>query len=151
MQITFKGVIRKAFPKASGVSQRTGNSWSTQEFLIEEEGQQYNQSLVFKVFGEDKLASLSLNEGDRVTAYLNFSTRQWQDRMFTQIDCYKIVREGEEAPAQQQWQAPGQQQAAPTAQPATPAPQPSAPAQQQAAQEQDPLGSDATNDEDSPF
>lgn len=146
MQITFKGVIRKAFPKASGVSQRTGSSWSSQEFLIEEEGQQYNQSLVFKVFGEDRLASLSLNEGDRVTAYLNFSTRPWQDRVFTQIDCYKVVREGEEAPAQQQGQsqAPTQQQAASTAQPAAPA--------QQAAPEPDPLGGgDATNDEDSPF
>lgn len=150
MQITFKGVIRKAFPKASGVSQRTGSSWSSQEFLIEEEGQQYNQSLVFKVFGEDRLASLSLNEGDRVTAYLNFSTRPWQDRVFTQIDCYKVVREGEEAPTQQQGQAPAQQ-AAPTAQPAAPAPQPSVSAQQQAAPEPDPLGGDATNDEDSPF
>lgn len=142
MDITFTGVIQKAFQLRTGVSQRSGNQWQSQEFLIQEIGVQYPQSLVFNVFGAERLQTLNLKVGDEVTAHLNFSTRVWQDRYFTQIDCFRVDRPGQEQP-QQQAQQP--QQAAPAAQAA---PQAQAPAAQPA---QQPAPAEPAQDDDTPF
>lgn len=53
MQIT--GIIKQAMPQTSGNSKRTGNPWVAQQFVIEEQNVQYPQSLLFQVFGQDKL------------------------------------------------------------------------------------------------
>lgn len=125
----FTGKITRVFQRREGTSMRTGQPWASQTFLIQEEGKNFNQSLTFDVFGIDRLSNFNLQEGEVVTVKLDFSTRDWQDRTFTQINCYDVVRGQTQpvqgAPAQQAQQQPQQasaaqqpaQQAAPAAAP----------------------------------
>ena len=45
------GKIIAVLPASSGVSQRTGNSWMSQDYVIEVPGQ-YPRKCLFRVFGE---------------------------------------------------------------------------------------------------
>ena len=52
MEVT--GKIIAVMPAQSGVSQRTGNTWMTQQYVLEVPGM-YPKKMVFEVFGEDKI------------------------------------------------------------------------------------------------
>ena len=52
----FTGRIIKALEPRGGVSNRTGNAWKMQDFVIEETVGQYPKRMVFNVFGEDNLS-----------------------------------------------------------------------------------------------
>ena len=49
-----QGKIISALPERSGTSQRTGNVWKVQEFVVETHDQ-YPKKMAFEVFGEDRL------------------------------------------------------------------------------------------------
>ena len=52
MELT--GRVIAVLPANSGVSQRTGNSWMSQEYVIEVPGQ-YPRKCLFRIFGEDRI------------------------------------------------------------------------------------------------
>ena len=57
--IKLTGRIAEVMPLQSGVSQRTGNQWKSQEYLFEYfawGGAMYANRIVCRVFGEDKIA-----------------------------------------------------------------------------------------------
>ena len=56
----FKGVIKKVLPVNSGT--KNGKDWVSQDFVIEEVGQRYNQSIVFNVFAKRELTRFSLQK-----------------------------------------------------------------------------------------
>ena len=117
------------FDLKSGTSQR-GTQWQSQQYLIEEVGNRYNQSIVFEVFGADKIQELNLAEGLMVEVSLDFSTNEWQGKFYNRVSCYaaKPVDDGTVQPQQSLFQAQPQQ--APPTEPAIPI-QPTAPPSQQ--------------------
>ncbi len=86
----FKGVIKKVLPAKSGVSSK-GNSWVSQDFVIEEVGNRYNQSIVFNVFGQDNIDQFNLAEGLMVTVQLDFKVNEWQEKFYNRITCYNVA------------------------------------------------------------
>lgn len=86
----FKGVIKKALPIKSGVSQK-GNSWVSQDFVIEEVGNRYNQSIVFNVFGQDNIDRFQLAEGLMVTVQLDFKVNEWNEKFYNRVTCYNVI------------------------------------------------------------
>lgn len=90
----FHGVIKKVLPMKSGVSKSNGKEWTSQDFVIEEVGQRYNQSIVFNVFGQDRINQFDLAEGMMVTVSLDFQTNEWQDKFYNRVTCYNVVPEG---------------------------------------------------------
>lgn len=86
----FKGVIKKVLPAKSGVSSK-GNSWVSQDFVIEEVGNRYNQSIVFNVFGQDNIDQFNLAEGLMVTVQLDFKVNEWQGKFYNRITCYNVI------------------------------------------------------------
>ena len=128
----FKGVIKKALPVKSGVSQK-GNNWVSQDFVIEEVGQRFNQSIVFNVFGQDKIDQFQLTEGLMVTVQLDFQVNEWNGKFFNHVACYNVLHESTN-----------------TAQPTQAAPTNSQPAQPQVAPQQ-PAQSQQEQTDDLPF
>lgn len=63
--IEVEGVIIKEYPAKEGVSQRTGNAWKSQEFVIQTKDQ-YPRACVFRVFGADRLQQFNIHQGDTV-------------------------------------------------------------------------------------
>jgi len=117
----FTGRIIQVLEPRGGVSNRTGNPWKTQEFVIEESVGQYPKRMVFNVFGEENLNRFNIQMGQELTISFDINAREYNGRWFNDIRAWNVVPAAPAAPAS----------AAPAAQPAAPFPpaQPAAPAQ----------------------
>ena len=60
------GRIIAVLPAQSGVSNRTGNPWMSQDYVIEVPGQ-YPKRCVFRIFGEDRIKQFNVQMNEDVT------------------------------------------------------------------------------------
>ena len=107
MELT--GKIIAVLPASSGVSQRTGNSWMSQDYVIEVPGQ-YPKKCVFRVFGEDRIKQFNIQMGEDVTVSFDIDAHEFNGRWFNDVRAFNVVRGA----------APVAAQGAPFAQPAAP-------------------------------
>ena len=84
------GVITKVLPTVEGVSQKTGTPWARQQVVIQHEAGQYPKSLVFDVNGPDKIKNFGLAVGQQVTVHLAISCREYQGKVYNQIEAWKV-------------------------------------------------------------
>lgn len=148
MEVTGKIIV--ILPANSGVSQRTGNPWCTQMFVLETI-EQYPKKIPFEVFGEDRIKQFNLQMGETVTIHFDVDGREWNGRWFAKVSCYNVTRAGQAPANAQNTQQPAQ--AVPVAQPAQQQVQ-QQPVQQQMfapAQQPQPQGGDGGNADDLPF
>ena len=103
------GKIIAVLPASSGVSQRTGNSWMSQDYVIEVPGQ-YPKKCVFRVFGEDRIKQFNIQMGEDVTVSFDIDAHEFNGRWFNDVRAFNVVRGA----------APAAAQGAPFAQPAAP-------------------------------
>lgn len=115
--IKLTGRIAEVLPADTGVSQRTGNAWMSQQYIFEYflwSGQQRATQLCVKVFGEDNIKRHDLQpleENVTLTLRLESTKNQESGRWFTEVRVTNVERAGAQQPAQpQQAQAPQQQQ-----------------------------------------
>ena len=87
--IKLTGRIAKVFPANSGVSQRTGNTWMSQEYLFEFfswSAAQYPDRVVFRIFGEDRIKQFNLQEmEENVTVVLRLGAHENDGRWYNEI------------------------------------------------------------------
>ncbi len=95
MEITGKIIV--ACEPRGGVSQRTGNSWKMQEFVLETM-EQYPRKCMFNVFGEDKLREMNIQVGEVLTVSFDIDAREYNGRWYNDIRAWRVVR-GTAAPA----------------------------------------------------
>lgn len=108
MELT--GTIIAVMPAKSGVSARTGNSWMTQEYVIEVPGQ-YPRRCVFSIFGEDRIKQFAIQQGEQnVTVQFDIDAHEYNGRWFNEVRAYNVIRAGQQAaaPAPAATQAPQQ-------------------------------------------
>ena len=92
----FAGRIIAVLPAQSGVSARTGNSWMSQDYVIEVPGQ-YPKRCVFRVFGEDRIKQFNLQMNEDVTIQFDIDAHEYQGRWFNDVRAYNVLR-GQMAP-----------------------------------------------------
>lgn len=97
-------------PVVSGVSERTGNPWKSQEYLFEYfswSGARYPNRMVARIFGEDDIAKYNLKQGEEVTVTVRFDANKSKDgsRWFNEIRITNVERQ---QAAQQPAQAPNE-------------------------------------------
>ena len=73
-----------------GVSARTGNSWMTQEYVIEVPGQ-YPRKCVFSIFGEDRIKQFNIQAGEDITVQFDIDAHEYQGRWFNDIRAFNII------------------------------------------------------------
>ena len=88
------GKIIAILPANSGVSQRSGNPWMTQTFVLETI-EQYPKKIPFEVFGEDRIRLFNLQMGETVTIHFDVDGREWNGRWFAKVSCYNVTRAGQ--------------------------------------------------------
>ena len=122
------GTIIQVMPAQSGVSQRSGYAWMSQEYVMEVPGQ-WPSHIVFRIFGEDRIKQLNIQQGEQnVTIQFDIDAHEYNGRWFNEVRCYNVLR------------SVGQQQAQQQAQPSAVSPQTSqSPFPSQQEQEQDDL------------
>ena len=82
MEIT--GKIIAVLPKQSGTSKRTGNPWSSQEYVIETH-EQYPKKCCFRVFGDEKINLFAIKANDELTVSIDIDAHEYQGRYFNEI------------------------------------------------------------------
>lgn len=85
------GKIIAILPANSGVSARTGNSWMSQEYVIEVPGS-FPRKMVFRVFGEERIKQFNIQAGEEVTVQFDIDAHEWQGRWFNEIRAFNIIR-----------------------------------------------------------
>lgn len=114
MEIT--GKIIAALTVRQGTSNRTGNTWMSQEFVIETH-EQYPRRCCFRVFGEDKLKNMNIQVGEELTVSFDIDAHEYQGRWFNDISAWKVDR----VPANATGVAPTNAAATPASAPMAPA------------------------------
>ncbi len=133
MELT--GKIIAILPAQGGVSQRTGNPWKSQDYVIETQ-EIYPKKCCFSVFGDEKIQQMNIQLGETLTVSLDINANEYQGKWYNQVRAWKVERM---AQAQQANAAQGCQPYYPNQQPAQAPPQPQAPMQQPAAAEEQSL------------
>ena len=83
--------IIAALEPRGGVSQRTGNTWKSQEFVIETH-EQYPKHCVFRVFGEDRLRDFDLKVNEEVTVSFDIDAHEYRGRWYNDITVWRVQR-----------------------------------------------------------
>ena len=78
------GKIIAVLPANSGVSQRTGNAWRTQTFVMETI-EQYPKKIPFEVFGEDRIKQFNIQNGETLTISFDIDGREYNGRWYPSI------------------------------------------------------------------
>lgn len=89
MELT--GKIIAVLPANSGVSQRTGNAWMSQEYVIEVPGQ-YPRKCMFRLFGEDRIKQFNIQMGEELTVSFDIDAHEYNGRWFNEIRAFNISR-----------------------------------------------------------
>lgn len=89
MELT--GRIIAVLPANSGVSNRTGNPWMSQEYVIEVPGQ-YPRKCVFRLFGEDRIKQFNIQQGEDLTVQFDIDAHEYNGRWFNEIRAYNVLR-----------------------------------------------------------
>lgn len=89
MELT--GKIIAVLPANSGVSQRTGNAWMSQEYVIEVPGQ-YPRKCMFRLFGEDRIKQFNIQMGEELTVSFDIDAHEYNGRWFNEIRAYNVSR-----------------------------------------------------------
>ena len=89
MELT--GRIIAVLAAQSGVSARTGNTWMSQDYVIEVPGQ-YPKRCVFRVFGEDRIKPFNIQMNEDVTIQFDIDAHEYQGRWFNDIRAYNVLR-----------------------------------------------------------
>ena len=101
-----QGKIRAILPAQSGVSQRTGNGWMSQDFVLDYfwwANQQNPSQMVFRVFGEERIKNFDLHVNDEVKIDYHVEAHEYDGRWFNEIQCTRCQKVGASAsPAQNQ-------------------------------------------------
>jgi predicted SnoaL-like aldol condensation-catalyzing enzyme len=88
-ELAIKGKVVKILPETSGTSQ-AGKDWVKQDFVIET-ADQYPKKIYFTAFGEKIVPVVkTLTVGQEVEVHFNAESREYQDKYFTQLNCWRI-------------------------------------------------------------
>jgi hypothetical protein len=85
------GRIIAVLPASSGVSQRTGNPWMSQDYVIEVPGQ-FPRKCVFRVFGEDRIKQFNIQLNEDLTVQFDIDAHEFNGRWFNDVRAYNVVR-----------------------------------------------------------
>ena len=98
MELT--GKIIAVMPANSGQSQRTGQTWMSQQYVLEVPGM-YPKRMVFEVFGEDRIKNFNLQQGQEdVTVCFEIDAHEYNGRWFNEVRAFNVKRAGQQPTAQ---------------------------------------------------
>jgi hypothetical protein len=119
MEVT--GKIRAIIPAQSGVSQRTGNTWMSQEYVMDYfwwPNQTQPSQILFKVFSEDRIKQWNLQLNDEVKITFHIEAHEYDGRWFNEVRCTNVQKVGVSAQQPTQTETTAQQQQDATSAPA---------------------------------
>ncbi len=96
MELT--GKVIAVLPLQSGTSNRNGNEWRKQDYVIETVNEQYPRRLCFNLWG-DRIDQFKIQEGELITVSFDIDAREYNGRWYNDIRAWKIDRNTQPAAA----------------------------------------------------
>ena len=100
-----EGKISVVMPAQSGVSQRTGNAWMSQEYVMQYywfPNQTQPSYIVLRVFGEDRIKQFNLQPNDEVKVRFHCEAHENNGRWYNELRIDRVTFVGESAVKNQQ-------------------------------------------------
>lgn len=94
------GKIIAVMPSSGGVSQRTGNTWMSQQYVLEIAGM-YPKRMVFEVFGEERIKKFGIVVGQEVTVSFEIDAHEFNGRWFNEVRAWDVRPAGQQQPTAQ--------------------------------------------------
>lgn len=94
-----EGRIINVLQKQEGTSNKTGNHWASQEYVIETH-EQYPRKCCFRVFGEDRITAMNIQVGEELRVSFDVDAREYQGRWYNTLTAWKVERIDPAAAAQ---------------------------------------------------
>ena len=88
-------MISAVMDPQSGISQRNGQQWMSQEFVMDYfwwPQQTAASKVVMRLFGEDKVKAADLHEGDEVKVRYHIEAREYQGRWYNEVRCDGVTK-----------------------------------------------------------
>lgn len=96
------GKIVKVLDTQRFVSQRNGNEYVKNVFVIETQGN-YPKRVAFSVMGEDKFTQMGIVVGGMYNVSFDVESREWQGKWFTECSAWRAHRiDGDAVQGEQQ-------------------------------------------------
>ena len=108
MVVKITGQITNVLPPQQGVSQRTGNQWVSQEYVMQHDNGQYARFMSFRVMGQEKIAQFNIQVGQYITVSLDINAHEYNGRWYNEINAFKVEYPGVQQQAPQQQMPPMQ-------------------------------------------
>ena len=91
MEVT--GTIKQILNVEQGTS-KAGKDWKKLNFILESKDGEYTNTICFDVFGEEKVDNFVKfnNVGDNVTVSFNVSSREYNERWYTQTSAWMVKK-----------------------------------------------------------
>jgi hypothetical protein len=93
--MTIEGILEKALEERSGKSEKTGQNWKMQDFilLVPGKGFEHDRRMVFTVSdgSMSRLALFNGYVGKPVKLFFDIDAREYQGKWFNQIRAYGIT------------------------------------------------------------
>ena len=90
------GKIIAVMPASSGTSQRTGQTWMSQQYVLEVPGM-YPKRMVFEVFGEDRIKNFAIQQGQEVKVSFEIDAHEYNGRWFNEVRAWDVRPAGQAA------------------------------------------------------
>lgn len=105
MEIVISGYIVAVLPCEQGTSQRTGQPWMKQGYVLQHEQGQYPKHICFEIFGQDKIQQMAIQYGEYLTVHLNADAHEDSKKpgkWYNELRCWRIDRMGQQMQPGQQ-------------------------------------------------
>ena len=82
------GNIKQILEPRSGISQRTGEMWVTQDFMLEYfywPNQTIPSKMLLSIFGADRIQEADLKEGEEVEVRFHIEAEEYQGKMYNRV------------------------------------------------------------------
>lgn len=82
------GNIKQILEPRSGISQRTGEMWVTQDFVLEYfywPNQTIPSKMLLSIFGADRIQEADLKEGEEVEVRFHIEAEEYQGKMYNRV------------------------------------------------------------------
>lgn len=86
-----EGKIIAVLPQQGGVSNRTGNKWASQDYVIETHDQ-YPRKCCFRVLGEDKIQNMAIKAGEELRVSFDIDAHEYNGRWYNNLLAWKVER-----------------------------------------------------------
>lgn len=84
-----QGTVVRVYEPVSGVSQRTGNAWVSQDFILEykeDPAQNTYDRMVLTLRGYDEVQTMALKVGDQMEVVVGSYVTEWNGKAYNHIN-----------------------------------------------------------------